>query len=76
MNNLVCVGEHMNFMYLSKFLILSYMKLDSVVLDDVVLDVVINILYGLIKITSSFSAIPFLFDSLFCSLFLYNFWIS
>ena len=52
LNNLVCVRECINFMYYSKFLISSYMKLDLIVLDDVVLDVVANTLYGLISMTT------------------------
>ena len=70
MNNLVCVRECINFICLSKFLILFYIKLDSVILDSVVLDVVVDTSYGLIKIISS--SFSFLSSDLFCSLSLYK----
>jgi len=70
LNSLVCVEEWMNFIYYSRFLISSCMKLDSVVLN-----VVVNTSYGLINITSSSSTVP-LPSSFFCSLSLYKSWIS
>ena len=61
----------MNFMYFIRLAISSSMKLDFVV-DNTNLDT----LYSLIKITSSSSTTPPLFDSLFYSSFLYSFCIS
>ena len=58
----------MNFMYLIRFLTSLFIKLDF---DDVNSDT----LYGLIRITSSFSTLP-LFNSFSCSSFLYNSYIS
>ena len=60
----------MNFIYFIRLFTLLSMKL-NVVVNDVNLDT----LYGLIKITSSSSTTPPLFNFFICSLFLYNSWI-
>ena len=60
----------MNFMYFIRLLTLLFIKLDFVI-DDVNSDTS----YGLTKITSS-SSTYFFFDSILCSSFLYNFYIS
>ena len=59
----------MNFMYLIRLLTSLFIKFDF----DNVIDS--NILYGLIRITSSSSTLS-LFDSFSCSSFLYNSCIS
>ena len=69
MNILICIGEWINFIYHSKFLISSYMKLDLVVLD-----VIVDTLYGLINNPSLSFTLP-LFDSFFYSISLYSSYI-